>query len=97
MKAHDKLRNIADIVVSPRIFAIGIMAKDPVTSSRFSNRIITKQVGKIMAPTMTSTVCVAVVNADVVANPRRDPEIADFMRIFLMERSALVFPAVAII
>src|SRR5690625_7785006 len=74
MKAHDKLRNIADLVVSPRIFAIGIMAKDPVTSSRFSNRIITKPVGKIMAPTISSPVCVAAVKAKVVANPRKRSE-----------------------
>src|SRR5699024_504909 len=97
MKAHDKLRNIADLVVSPRIFAIGIMAKDPVTSSRFSNRIITKPVGKIMDPTISSPVCVAAVKAKDVASQRKDPESADCSRISLMERPALVFPAVAII
>ena len=66
---QEKLRSINGIVVCFRKRAIGIIANDPVTSSRFKSKIITKPVGNISAPTISKPVCVAPVKASVVAKP----------------------------
>src|SRR5690625_3370506 len=94
--AQLKFRNIDEVVTFFLKFAIGIIAKDPVTSSKFRSKIMTNPVGKIIAPTISSPVCTEAVKANVVANPKKAPDNIDLINISRMDSFVFASPACVI-